>query len=354
VSFESALDTAIRVLRQRRMRKAMVSPQLKKGIAVESEHAATVKKIQRNPKMPAKKAAALIAKDHLKEDPAYYEKLAIVEGKVKKQRGLKAPRIKLIGMRGKVKIYRVDDTKVRKIYPDWTMGGHDVTYDFVPRNEVWIAGELGPPRPPLEETLTQLHELRERRRMIELMSKGMSRSDAYDKAHDESLAVEDKYRKANGRGLKAALQRESGQVRSLGGKRRHASQEESRGAWRSVVNPKGRGFASWVRALKGKSGAYLIRSDSTGEYIYAGESHTGNLSRTLVRHFYSSWSRRRRGRHPENRAEGGEMPGYIYDRDRYEVRVEMTDRDRAVSLQNEWIAKYDPRDNRIGGDVVPF
>jgi hypothetical protein len=207
VSFESALDDAIRVLRQRRMRKAMVSPQLKKGIAVESEHAATVKKIQRNPQMPAKKAAALIAKDHLREDPAYYEKLEVVEEKTKRTPGLKPPRLKLLGRRGKLRIYLVATTPTKRIYVDWTEGGHDVVYDFIPKYEVWISDNL----PPLEILLTQIHELRERRRMIELMREGMSRADAYDKAHDESLAVEDKYRKAGGRGLKAALAREQGQ-----------------------------------------------------------------------------------------------------------------------------------------------
>lgn len=138
-----------------------------------------------------------------------------------------------------------------------------------------------------------------------------------------------------------------------GGKARHAA-AETRVVWRDPRNPKGRGFAAWVRALKGKSGAYLIRSKTTGEYVYAGESHTGNLSRTLVRHFYASWDRKRRGKHPFNRAEGGEVPGYLYDRDRHEVRVQVTAPSEAAALQYEWINKFDPRDNRVYGDTVPF
>jgi hypothetical protein len=119
---------------------------------------------------------------------------------------LKAPRLALLGTRGKLRIYLVATTPTKRIYVDWTEGGHDVVYNFIPKNEVWISDNL----PPLENLLTQIHELRERRRMIELMRGGMKQADAYDKAHDESLSVEDKYRKANGRGLKAALQRERG------------------------------------------------------------------------------------------------------------------------------------------------
>ena len=125
---------------------------------------------------------------------------------------LQPPRLKLLGRRGKLRIYMVDDTAVRLMYPDWTSGGHDQIYfRFIPPLEVWISRELCEPRPPLEKNLCILHELRERRRMIVLMRGGMSRRDAYNKAHDESLVVEDKYRRAKGRGLATALRRERGQ-----------------------------------------------------------------------------------------------------------------------------------------------
>jgi hypothetical protein len=120
---------------------------------------------------------------------------------------LKPPRIKLLGRRGKLRIYLVATTPTKRIYPDWTEGGHDRVYAFIPSDEVWISDNL----PPLEIRLTTLHELRERRRMGVLMRGGMSHANAYDKAHDESLAVEDKYRKANGRGLLKALNAERGQ-----------------------------------------------------------------------------------------------------------------------------------------------
>ena len=47
----------------------MTSKELKKGIAVEKEHAHNF------PKNLQKVMAEKIAKDHIKEDPKYYEKL---------------------------------------------------------------------------------------------------------------------------------------------------------------------------------------------------------------------------------------------------------------------------------------
>jgi len=113
---------------------------------------------------------------------------------------LKAPRLRLLGTRGKLRIYEVDSSATRKLYGDWTMGGHDLVYaEFVGKNEVWIADEVK----GFERKLTTLHELNERR----LMAHGMD----YDTAHDKSTALEQRYRKANGRGLDEALRKECGQ-----------------------------------------------------------------------------------------------------------------------------------------------
>jgi hypothetical protein len=184
----------------------------REGIKEELEHSKTIRWAQKHPKATAVEVAKKIVTDHVDKDKKHYKKWkAVEEATAKPHHKLKSPRVKLIGRRGKIRIYRVDDTKARKLYSDWTMGGHSLCYpDMVAKNEVWIAGELGPPRPPLEEQLTMLHELREMRRMGELMTEGMSRADAYDKAHDESLVVEEKFRKAGGRGLKQALGRERG------------------------------------------------------------------------------------------------------------------------------------------------
>ena len=61
---------------------------------------------------------------------------------------------------------------------DFTEGGHDKVYDFVPANEIWIDDDLS-----LEERkFVFLHEVHERN----LMAKGMK----YDPAHKSSSAIE--------------------------------------------------------------------------------------------------------------------------------------------------------------------
>lgn len=121
--------------------------------------------------------------------------------------GLKAPRLRLLGRRGKLRIYLVDATAVRKLThlnpnaPDFTMGTGDQVWENVTGPwEIWIADELG----PLERRLTMLHEMVERRLM---KRRGLT----YDAAHEQALAREDYYRQRDGRGLDAALRRERGQ-----------------------------------------------------------------------------------------------------------------------------------------------
>jgi hypothetical protein len=43
-------------------------------------------------------------------------------------------------------------------------------------------------------------------------------------------------------------------------------------------------YPDWIRALRGKSGVYVIRDRQTGETLYVGESHKGKLYETLTRH----------------------------------------------------------------------
>ncbi len=51
--------------------------------------------------------------------------------------------------------------------------------------------------------------------------------------------------------------------------------------WQSPASPSGRGFADWLRALRGvgANGVYLIRDARSREMLYIGESHTGRVRR---------------------------------------------------------------------------
>jgi hypothetical protein len=65
---------------------------------------------------------------------------------------------------------------------DFTEGGHDYVYEFIPENEVWIDNDLNEEERPY----VLLHELHERN----LMAKGWT----YEKAHEDSSKIESFYR----------------------------------------------------------------------------------------------------------------------------------------------------------------
>lgn len=194
--FAVAAKDVVRVVRRRAGGKARFDPaQLQKGIKEELEHAATIRKVRRDPKLPVKKVAELIAKDHLKTQPHYYDRLAAVEVP-RRGKGLRAPRLKLYLKSGKLRVYIVDSNATRKLYGDFTGGGHHRVYaDFIPPNEVWLAEELF----GVELKLYALHELNE----YALMGSGMG----YDEAHDNSTALEQTFRKGGRKGLDAALRK---------------------------------------------------------------------------------------------------------------------------------------------------
>jgi hypothetical protein len=78
-----------------------------------------------------------------------------------------------------VKIWLIDGRLVRSDFNiDFTEGGHEFVYDFVPPDEVWLDNDLAPSEYPF----VLLHELHERN----LMSKGM----AYPEAHRRSSRLE--------------------------------------------------------------------------------------------------------------------------------------------------------------------
>jgi hypothetical protein len=78
-----------------------------------------------------------------------------------------------------VKVWIVNGRLVRSVFDiDFTAGGHDHVYEFVPHGEVWIDNDIIEP----ERGYVLLHELHERNRM----EQGMS----YDNAHAESSRLE--------------------------------------------------------------------------------------------------------------------------------------------------------------------
>lgn len=80
---------------------------------------------------------------------------------------------------GGVVVWIVDGRLVRSVFDvDFTEGGHDHVYEFVPQNEVWIDNDLE----EAERPYVLLHELHERN----LMAKGWT----YDRAHEESSKLE--------------------------------------------------------------------------------------------------------------------------------------------------------------------
>jgi hypothetical protein len=80
-------------------------------------------------------------------------------------------------------VWIVNGRLVRSIFDiDFTAGGHDYVYEFVPENEVWIDDDIE----EAERGFVLLHELHERNRM----ASGWD----YDKAHAESSRLEYHFR----------------------------------------------------------------------------------------------------------------------------------------------------------------
>jgi len=82
-------------------------------------------------------------------------------------------------LENRVKVWIVNGRLVRSVFDiDFTAGGHDYVYEFVPENEVWIDDDIV----EAERGFVLLHELHERN----LMSKGKP----YSSSHIESSRLE--------------------------------------------------------------------------------------------------------------------------------------------------------------------
>lgn len=100
-------------------------------------------------------------------------------------------------------------------------------------------------------------------------------------------------------------------------------------------------FADWLNSLRNLSGAYVIRHKTTHRTLYVGESHTGNLAKTLKRHFYA-WR------------DDAERVHNTYDRHAVEVAVRLTPPPTAVGAQDNLIRRLEPRDNGYTPVAKPF
>lgn len=116
--------------------------------------------------------------------------------------------------RKKLKIWLVNGRLVRNyFYVDFTEGGHDLVYDFVPNNEVWLDDDLD----PREIRITLLHEIAERNLMKEGLAydpfdprkaviKQNKKAKIFKSAHEMANHIE-KYFRTNPKGLDEELKK---------------------------------------------------------------------------------------------------------------------------------------------------
>jgi hypothetical protein len=133
-------------------------------------------------------------------------------------------------------------------------------------------------------------------------------------------------------------------------------------SYRPIGNS-GERYPAWLRALRGKSGVYIIRErqrDGSNPIVYVGESHASRLYQTLTRHF-QTWRRAKKfwaGQYPGSTSHD---PGLTYDRARCTVAVRVLPGERAMDEESRLIVRLRPRDNLIGqpeelgaDEVLPF
>jgi hypothetical protein len=123
-------------------------------------------------------------------------------------------------------------------------------------------------------------------------------------------------------------------------------------------------YPDWVRALRGKSGVYLIRErqrDGSNPVVYIGESHAGRLYQTLTRHF-QTWRRHKKFWTGQYTGSQSHDPGLTYNRARSTVAVRVLSPERAMAEEARLIARLRPRDNLLyqpeaepaDDEVAPF
>jgi hypothetical protein len=105
--------------------------------------------------------------------------------------------------KNRIKVWIVRGFLVRSLlFLDFTAGGHEKIYDFVPETEIWIDDSLN----PNERESLLLHELYERRLMAEDTTSS-SKQESYYKTHEQALILEQEFRD-NPKALKKRIRQE--------------------------------------------------------------------------------------------------------------------------------------------------
>ena len=103
----------------------------------------------------------------------------------------------------KIKTWLVNGFLVRSLYfLDFTAGGHEKVYGFVPENEIWVDDALN----PKERESLLLHELYERRLMAQDKT-SKTKQESYLKTHKMALELEAEFRN-NRKALKQRIKQE--------------------------------------------------------------------------------------------------------------------------------------------------
>ncbi|MCF3650163.1 hypothetical protein [Synoicihabitans lomoniglobus] len=84
--------------------------------------------------------------------------------------------------------------------------------------------------------------------------------------------------------------------------------------------------------VRNRSGVYVIRDKATKRVQYVGESHSGRLLKTLLRHF-QFWA--------------GFTAGATFKRDRVQVAIRTMPPGSAVAAQDNLICRLNPTQNEI-------
>lgn len=116
------------------------------------------------------------------------------------------------------------------------------------------------------------------------------------------------------------------------------------------IGRSGERYPDWLRALRGKSGVYLIRErqrDGSNPVVYIGESHRGRLYQTLTRHF-QTWRRYKKFWSGQYTGSESHDPGLTYHRARCTVAVRVLSPERAMAEEARLIVRLRPRDNLLG------